>query len=260
MFGQMSSLVDTPWMFVLVGMSVLLDVFLPVLPSGILLISAATAATTGVHGGRHLIDILELMLCASVASCLGDLAAYRLAYRGGAWLDRHLTNSRRLAAAQERLGQVLRQGGGALVVLARFAPAGRSVVSLGAGAAHRRPAEFLPWSALAGLTWAVYGVGIGYLGGQWLGATWLATAVSLASLIGAGALASYIFRRERRAGAAASTVVASATASPVIPGGSALPGGPVISAVPVVPVIPITPGTPPTPAVPPTAAAAAEAN
>lgn len=215
MLGHMSSLVDTPWVFVMVGLSVLLDVFVPVLPSGILLISAATAATTGVNGGRDFIQILELMLCASAASCLGDLAAYRLAYRGGEWLDRRLTHSRRLAAAQQRLGQVLLRGGGALVVLARFAPAGRSVVSLGAGAAHRRPAEFLPWSALAGLAWAAYGVGVGFLGGHWLGATWLATAVSLASLIGAGAVASYVFRREGRADAAAAQLPP--TAPPVPP-------------------------------------------
>jgi membrane protein DedA with SNARE-associated domain len=213
--GDMSSLADTPWVFVLVGLSVLLDVFLPVLPSGILLISAVTAVTAGADGASDFLHIGGLMLCASAASCLGDLAAYRLAYRGGEWLDRRMARSRRLSAAQQRLGQVLLHGGGALVVLARFAPAGRSVVSLGAGAAHRRPAEFLPWSALAGLAWAGYGVGIGYLGGHWLGATWLATAVSLASLIGAGALASYVFRREGRAGAA--VAVPDAVPAPAAP-------------------------------------------
>ncbi|PWI43214.1 VTT domain-containing protein [Streptomyces sp. ICBB 8177] len=198
MLGHLGSLVDSPWGLALVALSVLLDVFLPVLPSGVLLISAATAATAGVDGARDILDVVELLGCAAAASCLGDLAAYRLAYRGGTWLERRMTRSRRLAAAQERVGQVLLRGGGALVVLARFAPAGRSVVSLGAGAAHRRPAEFLPWSALAGLAWAAYGVGVGYLGGQWLGATWLATAVSIISLVGAGALAAYVFRREQR--------------------------------------------------------------
>ena len=156
------------------------------------------AGTASSNSGKDAVDIIELMVCAAGASCLGDLAAYRLAWRGGDWLDRRLERSRRLSAAQERLGQVLLRGGGALVVLARFAPAGRSVVSLGAGAAHRRPIEFLPWSALAGLVWAAYGVGLGYVGGHWLGATWLATAMSLLALLGAGALAGYVFRRERR--------------------------------------------------------------
>ncbi|MFC9686755.1 DedA family protein, partial [Streptomyces sp. NPDC056948] len=90
-------------------------------------------------------------------------------------------------------------GGGALVVLARFAPAGRSVVSLGAGAAHRRARDFLPWSALAGLTWAAYSVALGWFGAHWLGASWLATAVSVGALFGAGAGAAYVMRREPRA-------------------------------------------------------------
>lgn len=198
MSADVSSLVGTPWLFVLVGVSVSLDVFVPVLPSGILLISAVTAAAAGGDVARDIRDVVSLLLCAAVASCLGDLAAYGLAYRGGAWLDRRLARSRRLAAAQERLGVVLSHGGGGLVVLARFAPAGRSVMSLGAGAAHRRPAEFLPWSAVAGLAWATYGVLVGWLGGRWLGAGWLGTVVSVASLIGAGAVATWVFKRERR--------------------------------------------------------------
>ena len=202
---MLDRLIDSQWMLALVGVSVLLDVFLPVLPSGVLLITAATAGTAGSNGVRDVEDIIELMLCAAVASCLGDLAAYRLAWRGGDWLDRRIARSRRLANAQERLGQVLLTGGGRLVVLARFAPAGRSVVSLGACATHRRPAEFLPWSALAGLAWSAYGVGIGYVGGQWFGATWLASAVSLAALLGAGVFAAYLFRKERPAPAPATT-------------------------------------------------------
>ncbi len=74
------------------------------------------------------------MLCAACASVLGDLAAWRLAWRGGDRFDRAVARSRRLTTAQEQLGRALSQGGGALVVLARFAPAGRSVVSLTAGA------------------------------------------------------------------------------------------------------------------------------
>ena len=81
------------------------------------------------------------------------------------------------------------------MVLARFAPAGRSVVSLGAGATHRSARDFLPWSALAGLAWAVYSVALGYFGAQWLGATWLATAVSVGALFAAGAVATYLVRR-----------------------------------------------------------------
>ncbi|MEU3895500.1 VTT domain-containing protein [Streptomyces sp. NPDC045251] len=200
--GSIGSLVSSPWIYVLVATSVLLDIFLPVLPSGVLVIAAATAAAAGsgaAAAGRvpqDVPDILVLILCAATASVLGDLAVYRLAWRGGPRLDRAIARSRRLTTAQERLGGALARGGGALVVLARFAPAGRSVVSLVAGTAHRRIREFLPWSALAGLAWALYSVALGYFGSQWLGATWLATAVSLAALFGAGAVAAYLMRRQ----------------------------------------------------------------
>ncbi|MFF7964225.1 DedA family protein [Streptomyces sp. NPDC007903] len=199
MLESVGSLAAGPWIYAVVAVSVLLDVFLPVLPSGVLVIAAATAAAgTGAAAGKvphDVPDILVLILLATTASVLGDLVAYRLAWRGGERLDRAIARSRRLTNAQERLGEALSRGGGALVVLARFAPAGRSVVSFCAGAAHRRARDFVPWSALAGLSWAAYSTALGYYGTRWLGTAWLATAVSVAALTGAGAAAAYLMRR-----------------------------------------------------------------
>ncbi|MEU3183085.1 VTT domain-containing protein [Streptomyces sp. NPDC006923] len=206
MLESLGSLTGSPWIYAVVGASVLLDVFLPVLPSGVLVITAATAAAAGsttvaeaadkvAHVPREVPSLLILMLCAAGASVLGDLVAFRLAWRGGERLHRAIARSRRLTTAQERLGAALSGGGGILVVIARFAPAGRSVVSLGAGAAHRTVKEFLPWSALAGVAWTGYSVGLGYFGGQWLGASWVGAAISVLALFAAGTLAAYIVRR-----------------------------------------------------------------
>ncbi|MEU4152585.1 DedA family protein [Streptomyces sp. NPDC026659] len=205
MLESVGSLAGGPWIYAMVAVSVLLDVFVPVLPSGVLVITAATAAAAGTGaaaGGvpHDVPDTVALIVCAAVASVAGDLAAYRLAWRGGERLDRAIARSRRLTSAQERLGEALARGGGALVVLARFAPAGRSVVSFCAGAAHRRARDFLPWSALAGLSWAAYSVALGYYGARWLGATWLATGVSVAALCAAGSGAAYLMRRRPAAG------------------------------------------------------------
>ncbi|MEV0171216.1 VTT domain-containing protein [Streptomyces sp. NPDC050803] len=189
-FESIGSLTASPWIYGVVALSILLDVFVPVLPSGVLVIMAATAAAAGT--AAEVPDILALTLCAATASVLGDLVAYRLAWHGGA---RAIARSRRIRSAQERLGAALARGGGALVVLARFAPAGRSVVSLGAGAARHRARDFLPWSALAGLSWATYSVALGYFGAQWMGRSWLATGVSLGALAAAGAGATYLVRR-----------------------------------------------------------------
>ncbi|MFI1012752.1 DedA family protein [Streptomyces sp. NPDC020965] len=207
MLESLGSLTGSPWIYAVVTLSVLLDVFLPVLPSGVLVVTAATAAAaagsttaTSVAGAaeqvpREVPSLLVLVLCAATASVLGDLVAYRLARRGGDRFDRAIAKSRRLTTAQARLGTALARGGGALVVIARFAPAGRSVVSIGAGAAHRKVKEFLPWSAVAGVAWAGYSVGLGYFGGQWLGASWVGAVVSILALFGAGALAAYVMRR-----------------------------------------------------------------
>ncbi|MFJ2702939.1 DedA family protein [Streptomyces sp. NPDC087428] len=228
MLESVGALTGSPWIYVVVALSVLLDVFLPVLPSGVLVITAATAAAAGTTtvaadaagAARHVTEVpslLVLILCAASASVLGDLVAYRLAWRGGARLDRAIARSRRLTSAQERLGAALSRGGGALVVIARFAPAGRSVVSLGAGASHRKVKEFLPWSAVAGVAWAGYSVGLGYFGAQWLGASWLGTAVSVLALFVAGAFAALLMRRPAAAAAAA----AAATVAPApVPTGS----------------------------------------
>ncbi|MFD7184204.1 DedA family protein [Streptomyces sp. NPDC059904] len=201
MLESVGSLTGGPWIYAVVALSVLLDVFLPVLPSGVLIITAATAAAagTGAAAGQvthEVPSILALLLSAATASVLGDLVAYRIAWRGGERLDRAIARSRRLTSTQERLGGALaRSSGGILVVIARFAPAGRSIVSFAAGTAHRRVREFLPWSALAGVAWAGYSVALGYFGGQWLGASWLATGVSLLALCAAGSGAAFLMRR-----------------------------------------------------------------
>lgn len=200
MLETLGSLTSSPWIYALVALSILLDVFLPVLPSGVLVITAAAAAAAAGATGPASVhaqvpDILALLATAVTASVLGDMAAYRLARRGGARLDRAIARSRRLTRAQERLGIALARGGGALVVVARFAPAGRSVVSLGAGKTQRKVREFLPWSVLAAIAWAGYSVALGYFGTQWLGTTWLGTAISLIALFAAGALAAFVVRR-----------------------------------------------------------------
>ncbi|GGO52832.1 membrane protein [Streptomyces daqingensis] len=216
MLEILGSVTGSPWIYGVIAVSVLLDVFVPVLPSGVLVVAAATAVagTTAAdaadlpsHARRaaespHLPEIVALVLCAATASVVGDLVAYRLARRNGGRFGRVLSRSPHLRAAQEKLGHALAGGGGALVVLARFAPAGRSVVSLTAGAAHRRAKDFVPWSALAGLTWAAYSVSLGYFGGRWLGASWLGTAVSVLALFAAGTLAAYVLRRRPRCDAA----------------------------------------------------------
>lgn len=200
MLESVGSLTGGPWIYAVVALSVLLDVFLPVLPSGVLIITAATAAAAARGGGRAgdargaVHPGADPLGGHGLGTGRPGRVPHRLARRRTSRpRDRPL---RRLTSAQERLGGALaRSSGGILVVIARFAPAGRSIVSFAAGTAHRRVREFLPWSALAGVAWAGYSVALGYFGGQWLGASWLATGVSLLALCAAGSGAAFLMRR-----------------------------------------------------------------
>lgn len=51
MLESVGSLTGSPWIYGLIALSVLLDVFLPLLPSGVLVITAATAAAAGSAAG-----------------------------------------------------------------------------------------------------------------------------------------------------------------------------------------------------------------
>ena len=107
MLESLGSLTGSPWIYAVVALSVLLDVFLPVLPSGVLVITAATAAaagsTTVVSAADRVAHVPQvagqvpslflLMVCAAVASVLGDLAAFRLAWRGGDRLERAIARA-----------------------------------------------------------------------------------------------------------------------------------------------------------------------
>ncbi|MFD8592948.1 DedA family protein [Streptomyces sp. NPDC059637] len=192
MLEPLGSLLESQWMYALVALSVVLDVFLPVLPSGVLVVTAVTAVGAGTADGP--VRILLLLLCTAAASCLGDYAAFRLARRRSEHLERLLARSKRLTRAQERFGKVLSRGGATLFLLARFAPAGRSVLSLGAGSVERGSREFLCWSGLAGIAWAGYSVGLGYLGSTWIDVPWLTPLLSVLAFFGTGALAARALR------------------------------------------------------------------
>ncbi len=93
--GSIGSLVSSPWIYALVRRLGALDIFLPVLPGGVLqVITAATAAAAGsgaAAAGRvpdDVPDILVLTLCAATASVLGTWRSTRPAWRGGPRLDR----------------------------------------------------------------------------------------------------------------------------------------------------------------------------
>ncbi|MFD9124630.1 DedA family protein [Kitasatospora sp. NPDC059571] len=185
------------WICALALFAVLGDAFLPFLPSGTLVI-LAVLRTSDMDGAPVLLG-----LGVAVASFLGDLLLLQLARRGAPSVRRRLDRRPELAASVERVQQSLAQrtsrAAALIVIIARFVPAGRTIIDLAVGHSPAASRVFLRWSALAAVVWAAYIVSLGWLNSHWFNTAWLSMGVSCAaaSLISAGV--ARLVRRRRRA-------------------------------------------------------------
>jgi membrane-associated protein len=129
MFNQFTHLVSNAsgWAYAVVFVLALLDAILPVVPSETAVITAGVVAAAG-----HL--SLPLIVAFAAAGALaGDNIAYFIGWRfGDAVASRFFGGEKgrkRIAWARRQL----RQRGGQLIVVGRFIPGGRTVVTLSAG-------------------------------------------------------------------------------------------------------------------------------
>ncbi|WP_380279418.1 DedA family protein [Kitasatospora purpeofusca] len=173
---DIATLVGSSWICGLALCAVLGDAFLPFLPSGTLVI-LAVLKTAQIDGAPVLLG-----LGVATASFLGDLLLLQLARRGAPMVNRRLEHRPKLAASVARVQQALdgrtTRAAAAIVVVARFVPAGRTILDLAIGHSPAHPHRFLRWSALAALIWAAYIVTLGWLNSHWFETAWLSLAVS----------------------------------------------------------------------------------
>ncbi|WP_457030933.1 DedA family protein [Kitasatospora sp. P5_F3] len=191
-----AALVGPVWICVLALFAVLGDAFLPFLPSGTLVILAVLNTAE--------VDGAPLLLAAgvAVASFLGDFVLLNLARRGSPRVQRRLDDRPELAASVERLqqyfsGQTSRTAA-AVVIVARFVPAGRTVLDLAVGHSASSSRRFLRMSALAALIWASYIVSLGWLNSHWFNTDWLSLAVSCVAATAISTTVARLVRRRRR--------------------------------------------------------------
>lgn len=172
----------TPWALVVLFVLTVVDSTLPPLPSESVLIAlAAFGASTGSP------VLIVLAAVAALGAWSGDNLAYTLARHSPLRRLRH-TRRPRLRSAFGVAARELDRRGGLFIVVGRYIPVGRVAVNLTAGASEFPRRRFLGLTALAGITWAVYSVGIGALAGAWLEDNPLlgaAAGVVVAVLIGA---------------------------------------------------------------------------
>ncbi|WP_309128485.1 DedA family protein [Microbacterium sp.] len=186
----------SPWLYLVMFATAVIDGFFPPIPSETVLVAAAAVA---VSTGQA--NILLLCAVAAAGAMLGDNIAYAIGRSVGtarfAWMRRP-----RVAAAFQRAQSALDRSGAPLILGARYIPVGRVAVNMSAGALGYPWRRFLPLSAVAGVTWALYSAGIGMLAGQWLADQPLLSpvfGVAVALVIGFAMDRAVVIARRRRA-------------------------------------------------------------
>jgi membrane protein DedA with SNARE-associated domain len=195
-FSQLAHQVSGEWWsYLLIFGLAYADVLFPVVPSETAMITGGVLASAG---DMH----LSLLIVSGAAGAVGgDNTAYLL----GHYFERPLR--RRFFAggrAQERIRWAERQideRAGQLIVVARFIPGGRTVVTFVSGWLDLRWRRFIAFDAIAGSLWASYAALLGYFGGKaferqpWKGLL-LAFAIALA-VTGAVEGLRWLLRRRR---------------------------------------------------------------
>ena len=162
MFHHFTQLVAdaSGWAYAILFILAFLDALIPVVPSETSVITAGVVASQGD------LNLLLVILFAAAGAIAGDNTAYFVGWRfGGRINDRFFTSEK----AKKRVAWAHRQieeRGGELIVIARFIPGGRTVVTLSAGTLRYPWRKFIVFDAIAGVIWGVYAASLGYFGGH----------------------------------------------------------------------------------------------
>ncbi|WP_052433016.1 DedA family protein [Streptacidiphilus carbonis] len=200
--SEVLDLFGSSWFFIAALLAVLSDAFLPIVPSGTMVI-AATLQSSETHTSP-----LLLGLGVAVASFSGDLLLIRIARRGAVWAQRRLDSKPGAASAATYLLQALETRRARTIIAARFVPGGRSVLDLAVGTSPMPPRRFLRWSAVSAAVWATYIVGLGYLNEHTFDTSWLSFAVSCAAATAISAVIARMVQRQRRSARQAAAAAA----------------------------------------------------
>ena len=162
MFNQFTVYVANAsgWAYAAVFLLALLDAIVPVVPSETAVITAGVVAASGD------LSLPLVVVSATAGAAGGDNLAYLIGRRFGDPVTRRFFSSEK---SQERLAwarRQLSQRGGQLILVGRFIPGGRTVVTLTAGLVHYPWRRFVVVDAVASFVWALYAALLGYFGGR----------------------------------------------------------------------------------------------
>ena len=165
MWQVFESIVDavsgSNWSYLIVFVIAMLDAFFPVVPSEATAITAGVVAGTGGLSGRARDPRRRAR---------GDRGRQHLLLRRP--FPRRAAESALLPGwkGKKRVlwaRKMLEERGGYIIVVARFIPGGRTVVTFTAGFMDGMPwRRFIRYDVIAGVIWGTYAVMLGYIGGK----------------------------------------------------------------------------------------------
>lgn len=162
MFNQLTQFISDAswWAYAVIFAFALLDAIVPVVPSETSVITAGVVAAAG-----HL-SLALVVICAAAGAVAGDNTAYVIGRRFGTPATRRFLSGRKGRERLDWARRQLRQRGGQLILVGRFIPGGRTVVTVSAGLLRYPWPRFAAVDAVAGAVWALYAALLGYFGGQ----------------------------------------------------------------------------------------------
>jgi membrane protein DedA with SNARE-associated domain len=149
----------SPWTYAFLFAIAALDVVFPIVPSETSVILAGVLASTG-----DLILVLVIAVAAAGA-ILGDNTSYGIGRTLGDRIVERFFRGERRKRVDWAEKQVTERGG-YLIVVGRFIPGGRTVITLACGLLEMRWRRFIAFDVAAGVIWASYAALLGYFGGR----------------------------------------------------------------------------------------------
>ena len=160
MFQSLVDLVSgSPFTYGFLFLIALLDAVFPLVPSETAVITAGVIAA---HGD---LIVPVVIVAAALGAIVGDNASYWVGRLASRWVERRLFAGERRKRL-EWAERTLNERGGYLIVIARFIPGGRTVVTLAAGILDMPWRRFIAFDVTAGVLWASYATLVGYFGGK----------------------------------------------------------------------------------------------
>jgi membrane-associated protein len=195
-FQQLIDLVSGAWWtYPLLFAVAYLDAIVPLVPSETMVITAGVLASAGD------MELGLIIVFAALGAFCGDNTAYFIGHRYGDRVERRFFSSDKAKKRLRWAERQLEERGGEIIVIARFIPGGRTVVTLSAGGLEMPWRRFATYDAIAVTIWASYAALLGYVGGkQFEDAPWKGLIVALAiafSVAGAVELVRWLQRKRR---------------------------------------------------------------